>query len=206
MSPGEGNGVTKACGFCHRRNNPDKKQIEYVFWKKALNCAVLRVDGFYMTPYIVSPHLELVMVIASSLLTKEIKKHYWHRIITPQHNRPMSIYSGFATRQLEEQYDTYTQSLISNIQKRLLKFYRGEASDDSLFFGVIRKLYHAMRKMEKYKYLEPKLSENFRELLEFSNPERLMTKDPTEAMNRITEERSERDLTMQSPPLFMHIP
>lgn len=114
----------------------------------------------------------------------------------------MSIYSGFATRQLEEQYDIYTTSLISNLQKRLLKFYRGEQSDDSLFFAVIRKLFNAMRKMEKYKYLEPKISESFRELLEFTNPDRLHTKDPTEYVNRITEERSERDLLL-SPPLFV---
>jgi hypothetical protein len=56
------------------------------------------------------------------------------------------------------------------MQKRIVKFYNGENSDDSMFFNVIKRLFNAMRKMEKYKYLEPKLSESFRELIDHINP------------------------------------
>ncbi len=73
----------------------------------------------------------------------------------------MSIYSGFATRQQEEIYDSYLEGVINLLQRRLLKFYKKETADDSKFAATIKKLHNSMGKMEKYKYLEPKLSKSF---------------------------------------------
>jgi hypothetical protein len=41
----------------------------------------------------------------------------------------MSIYSGFATRQQEQAYDSIVCDLIEVLQRRLIKFYAGEDAD-----------------------------------------------------------------------------
>ena len=41
----------------------------------------------------------------------------------------MSIYSGFATRQQEQTYNTLALDLFDVLQRRLLKFYLGQEVD-----------------------------------------------------------------------------
>ena len=79
----------------------------------------------------------------------------------------MSIYSGFATRQQEEHYDQLVDDLIFVLQKRLLKFYNRQEADESKFVDVLQHLHSQMHKMEEHKYLEPKTSRSFGDLLRF---------------------------------------
>jgi hypothetical protein len=44
-------------------------------------------------------------------------------------NNKMSIYSGFATRAQEELYDNCLDSLLSILQRRIIKFYQDEPAD-----------------------------------------------------------------------------
>ena len=41
----------------------------------------------------------------------------------------MSIYSGFATRQQEQAYDSLVADLIQVLQRRVVKFYAGQEAD-----------------------------------------------------------------------------
>lgn len=77
----------------------------------------------------------------------------------------MSIYSGFATRQQEELYSSYVEALIGLLQKRILRLYRCEQTDEAKFGSTLRKIHGSMHKMESHKYLEPKLSTAFGELV-----------------------------------------
>lgn len=79
----------------------------------------------------------------------------------------MSIYSGFATRQQEEAYDSLAEDLVYVLQKRLLKFYHNEQADESKFISILSHIYASLLKMEDSKYLEPKLSRSFEDLLRF---------------------------------------
>ncbi len=72
----------------------------------------------------------------------------------------MSIYSGFATRQQEEAYNEAVSSVIYILQKRLVKFFRGEAANDVKFFQVLMRIVGSIRNMEEYKYLQPKFSQS----------------------------------------------
>ena len=79
----------------------------------------------------------------------------------------MSIYSGFATRAQEENYDDIIDSVLYILQKRVCKFYQGEPADDDKFISMLVKLHHQMRGMETHKYLEPKSSHTIDELVSF---------------------------------------
>lgn len=79
----------------------------------------------------------------------------------------MSIYSGFATRFQEEAYDHCVDSLLYILQKRIIKFYRGEPADEDKFVTLVTKLAQQMRSMEKSKYLDPKSSVALNELVKF---------------------------------------
>ena len=70
----------------------------------------------------------------------------------------MSIYSGFATRQQEETYDHCINSLLYILQKRILKFYTNEKTDEYKFSSLVQKIYLQIKQMEKAKYLDPKCS------------------------------------------------
>ena len=65
----------------------------------------------------------------------------------------MSIYSGFATRQQEQTYDSCVESIIFILQKRLLKFYRNEKADENKFLSALCKIHAQMKSMENHKYL-----------------------------------------------------
>ena len=65
----------------------------------------------------------------------------------------MSIYSGFATRQQEQNYDECLDSVLHLLQKRLVKMFRSEAADDLKFIRILTRLHHQMKNMEGHKYL-----------------------------------------------------
>jgi hypothetical protein len=49
----------------------------------------------------------------------------------------MSIYSGFATRSLEQYYDKMLYNLLSTLLLRLTKFYKREPVDEGTFLKII---------------------------------------------------------------------
>ena len=77
----------------------------------------------------------------------------------------MLIYSGFATRQQEQSYDNLLFDLIEVLQRRIIKFYTGQEADEHKFHTIVSTLHHHLGRMEDNKYLEPKMSHAFRELL-----------------------------------------
>lgn len=79
----------------------------------------------------------------------------------------MSIYSGFATRQQEEAYDQLVEDVLFVFQKRIMKFYRREDTNEEKFLDVLVQLHQQMARMEESKYLEPKNSKSIEELLRF---------------------------------------
>ncbi|KAL4500499.1 hypothetical protein ABPG72_003450 [Tetrahymena utriculariae] len=79
----------------------------------------------------------------------------------------MSIYSGFATRQIEQTYNIMVEQLFKILQKRLLKFYRQESVNEHAFADCIKKLLTQMSFFERQKHLPPKFSDNCKELAAF---------------------------------------
>ena len=79
----------------------------------------------------------------------------------------MSVYNGFTTRAQESKYGQLSEMLVSLLSTKLLKFMKGEKSDNSLFSKQFTAIYSKMLKFESIKYLPPKLSINCYELAEF---------------------------------------
>lgn len=77
----------------------------------------------------------------------------------------MSIYSGFATRQQEQAYNNLILDLISVLQRRIIKFYVGEETDEPRFNSLLNNIHHHLAKMEDSKYLNPKFSNSIKELI-----------------------------------------
>ena len=90
----------------------------------------------------------------------------------------MSIYSGFATRHQEEKYDECLDSVLYILQKRIIKFYSNEKADEEKFMTILSKLHLQMKNMETHKYLEPKSSNTFEELINYL---RIKSKDDISA-------------------------
>jgi len=59
----------------------------------------------------------------------------------------MSIYSGFATRSLEQYYDKILYNLISTLLLRLSKFYTHQPVEDSVFFKIVQEHEATLRKL-----------------------------------------------------------
>lgn len=59
----------------------------------------------------------------------------------------MSIYSGFATRNLEQYYDKILYNLISTLLLRLSKFYTNEYVEESIFLKIIFDHESTLRKL-----------------------------------------------------------
>ena len=59
----------------------------------------------------------------------------------------MSIYSGFATRSLEQYYDKILYNLISTLLLRLSKFYNNQSVEDSVFFKIVQEHESTLRKL-----------------------------------------------------------
>ena len=78
----------------------------------------------------------------------------------------MSVYSGFATRQQEHKYNSLVETLVIALKKRVMKFYAGEAADEDKFKLLIKKVYKKMLILEKGKYMAPKYSSCFSDLID----------------------------------------
>jgi len=79
----------------------------------------------------------------------------------------MSIYSGFATRQQEHKYNNLIETLIIALKKRIQKFYLGDGCDEGKFKLLVKKIYKKMFVMEKGKFMAPKYSSCFTDLIDF---------------------------------------
>ena len=78
----------------------------------------------------------------------------------------MSVYSGFATRQQETKYNGLVENLVIALKKRVIKFYRGEACDEDKFKLLLKKIYKKMYILEKGKFMAPKYSTCFTDLID----------------------------------------
>ncbi|CAD8142776.1 unnamed protein product [Paramecium pentaurelia] len=79
----------------------------------------------------------------------------------------MSVYSGFSTRALENEYNQCLLQLITILVKRCsLALSINQLQDDTKFAGNFGKLYGHIQKLEEYKYAPPKYSIVLKELSE----------------------------------------
>jgi hypothetical protein len=83
----------------------------------------------------------------------------------------MSVYSGFATRQQEHKYNNLIETLVIALKKRVIKFYAGEACDENKFKILIKKIYKKMFILEKGKFMTPKYTSCFTDLIDSLNIE-----------------------------------
>jgi hypothetical protein len=67
------------------------------------------------------------------------------------YNFIMSIYSGFATRNLEQFYDRMLYNLLSTLLLRVTKIYKREPVDEQAFLKIVLGHEKNLRKMEKRK-------------------------------------------------------
>jgi len=74
----------------------------------------------------------------------------------------MSIYSGFATRELEHTYDRALYNMLYLLQLRLARFMKGDTEHHSLteekFEYLFTKLYRKIEGLEEVKHLPPSFS------------------------------------------------
>lgn len=78
----------------------------------------------------------------------------------------MSVYSGFATRMQESQYNGLLCKLISLFEKRVVSSLHSDFFDSDQWNLSFRSVFKAMRKMESQKYLPPKFSHYCKDLAE----------------------------------------
>lgn len=64
----------------------------------------------------------------------------------------MSIYNGFINHEQEGRYYELIKYLVEALEKRLIKFYRGEPCNESKFARLIAKIRYKIVKMESKKY------------------------------------------------------
>lgn len=83
----------------------------------------------------------------------------------------MSVYSGFATRQQESKYNGLVENLVIALKKRLIKFYNQDPCDEDKFKLLIKKIYKKMFLLEKGKFMNPKYSTCFSDLIDTLNIE-----------------------------------
>jgi hypothetical protein len=90
----------------------------------------------------------------------------------------MSVYSGFATRQLELFYDQLLNKALELLSHKLLAFYNSckvssnsswclELTDERLFAKKMLKIHRTLTKLEEQKYLEPVQSTVLDTLVQF---------------------------------------
>lgn len=77
----------------------------------------------------------------------------------------MSVYSGFATRHQEHKYNSLIETLIIALKKRIIKFYQGEECDENKFKLLVKKIYKKMYLLERGKFMPPKLTSCFTDLI-----------------------------------------
>ena len=86
----------------------------------------------------------------------------------------MSVYSGFANRQMETTYNRALYNMMFLLLLRITKLFKGgkqfhplifsESFDDLKFGKVLTKLYTKLYSMEHVKYLPPKFSHAMKDL------------------------------------------
>lgn len=76
----------------------------------------------------------------------------------------MSVYSGFATRMLESQYNGLVCKLISLFEQRVIAALRPDYFDSDQWGLSFSAVFKAMRKLESQKYLPPKFSHYCKDL------------------------------------------
>jgi len=76
----------------------------------------------------------------------------------------MSVYSGFATRMLESQYNGLVCKLISLFEQRVSAALRSDFFDNDQWSLSFCAVFKAMRKLEGQKYLPPKFSHYCKDL------------------------------------------
>jgi hypothetical protein len=72
----------------------------------------------------------------------------------------MSIYNGFVNHEQETRYYELVKYLVLALEKRLVKFYKGEQVNEVKFIKLINKIRYKITKMEMRKYAEPKFGES----------------------------------------------
>lgn len=70
----------------------------------------------------------------------------------------MSVYGGFATRQLETKYNSLLEALVCLLSYRVLAGMKGEQVNDGLWTRDFVKVYRRLSRMETAKYLPPKFT------------------------------------------------
>lgn len=78
----------------------------------------------------------------------------------------MSIYSGFATRTQENQYNKLVDGMVMLLKNRLIKFYLQKPTDEKQFAQKLQRLVCNMKHMESYKFLSPKYGNKIDDLIE----------------------------------------
>ena len=81
----------------------------------------------------------------------------------------MSVYSGFATRNQEHKYNNLLETLIIALKKRILKFYAEDDCDEDKFKLLVKKIYKKMYVLERGKYMAPKYTTCFTDLIHSLN-------------------------------------
>ena len=76
----------------------------------------------------------------------------------------MSINGGFATRQLDETYNTLVYNLIYLLQYRIKRLYNSEVVSEKNFQKVLAKTFKKVQQLEGHKYTPPRFSEAMKDL------------------------------------------
>ncbi|CAG9321188.1 unnamed protein product [Blepharisma stoltei] len=78
----------------------------------------------------------------------------------------MSIFGGFGTRAQESQYNYLVAALINLLQAKANGLLKGTETVDELFKQQAIQLYDAMVAFERHKYLLPKFSEAYKDMID----------------------------------------
>ncbi|OMJ76771.1 hypothetical protein SteCoe_23784 [Stentor coeruleus] len=70
----------------------------------------------------------------------------------------MSVYSGFSTRKLEQDYGNLTSSLISLLNYKVLSSYQGIRVNEKVWINKFLNIHSELAKIEINKHLPPKFS------------------------------------------------
>ena len=81
----------------------------------------------------------------------------------------MSVYSGFSTRNLEDQYNKNLLDLIQLMQAQLLALMENSCLNFDSFSTRFCRVYKSMHTLEKKKYMEPRFTASISGLANFFN-------------------------------------
>jgi hypothetical protein len=129
----------------------------------------------------------------------------------------MSIYSGFGTRQQESAYNSLVESIIQLLQSRILSNFKSDSANESEFKIRLLKTYDMLLKLEAHKYLPPKFSDAFKDLVahiikeQIGSPKVFIEKDSknltsTKKTFKVSGGFTERALTPTLPHVKTQIP